>query len=132
MNKKSKNIENIFIICTYTDIVCFTYIEDHFITNETNIYVNNINSKIKCGTALRINSKNPNLVAHAEEDEQTILIITGHKNGQILVWKNFVLERELANYNCEILNIDNNESGIFIATDAATLNWVCLYLFNFL
>lgn len=113
-----------FIICTYSDIICFTYKDDHFITNETNIYNHKITSKIKCGTALRINNKNPSLMAHAEEQDKTTLIITGHKNGQVLIWENFSIKLELANYKSEILNIGNSLLGVVIATDAATLHFV--------
>lgn len=126
--KLSAGSSSMFVLLTSTDIICFTYFDNHFITNETNIKLHKINSKIKCGTALRLNSKNSNLSANALEDEKDILIVTGHKNGQVLVWRNFILEKELGNYKCEILSVSNNQNGIFVATDAATLIWVSLIL----
>jgi len=131
--KKEKNLENMFIICTYTDIICFTYKDDHFITNEIDIAEHKVTSKIKCGTALRINMKNSSLMAHAEEGDKTTLIITGHKNGQVLIWEQLSLKSELANYKNEILNIGNSQLGVVIATDAATLHFVIFtFTFNFI
>ena len=58
--KLSAGSSSMFVLLTSTDIICFTYFDNHFITNETNIKLHRINSKIKCGTALRLNSKNSN------------------------------------------------------------------------
>lgn len=53
---------------------------------KANIYLNNITSKINCGTALRMNSRNPNLIAHADEQDKITYIITGHRNGQVILF----------------------------------------------
>lgn len=55
---------------------------------KANIYLNNITSKINCGTALRMNSRNPNLIAHADEQDKITYIITGHRNGQVILFIN--------------------------------------------
>ena len=76
-------------------------------TNEVNIKANNFNSPIKCGTALRINKANPELKAFVEEESEKTYIITGHKNGQVIIWENLSYSMELPSYKIEILKIVN-------------------------
>lgn len=82
-NELNHKLGATFIICTYNEIYFFTYLNDHFLSKKIFIGNSNIKTKITCGTAVRINANNPNLVAHAEEHEKTTLIITGHRNGQV-------------------------------------------------
>ena len=129
--KQFQEISKTFVVCSETSIIQFTLTKGHFVSSETSIEENDILSPIKCATALRVNSINPELKAYSNSKDEIILVITGHKNGQVLVWEGLELREELANYKHEILNIVTSEFGVVIATDAASLHLVYILSLKF-
>ena len=67
---------DIFVVCSYEEITKFEYIEGHLKMFTVNI-LRNTKSQIKCGTALFLNKDSPQMRAYAEEDQESLVIITG-------------------------------------------------------
>ncbi len=84
--KLKKNIQpkptaNSFFASTAWDLIHFSYINGHFITNETNIKSHKIKTPITCGTAFevsraKVRSKNVN----SGPKEDLIMIMSGNKS----------------------------------------------------
>ena len=76
--EESNELEDKFIICTYNEISEYCYKDGHLETNEVNLSKQyDIKSRIRCGTALRINAENPYLKAYADSKKESTFIITG-------------------------------------------------------
>lgn len=76
---------------------------------------------INCGSSFLINRENPKLRAYADEEQKTLVLLTGHRDGKVLVWNmqqdGIAFEKVLSDYKHEIIEIVQLESGIGIATE---------------
>ena len=86
---------------------------------------------ITCGCAFLMNGKNPELRAYADETSEIMLLLTGHKDGKVLVWdyeEDFTYSRVLADYKHEIIEIIHLKSGVGIATEDSFIHLWDLFL----
>lgn len=76
---------------------------------------------ITCGSCYLINKENPELRAYADMQSKSLVLLTGHKNGKVLIWNfedgEFLYNRVLSDYKHEIVEIVQLDSGIGIATE---------------
>lgn len=81
-----------------------------------------INSPIKCSTAIRINLKSPYLKAYSDEKSKSLVIVTGHMNGSVYQWENLESCIEVVTYKNSIETITTYDHGFIISTDASTIH----------
>jgi len=62
--------------------------------------------------------------AYVHESDKSLIFLTGHSGGKVLVWENLVLREELVDYRSEILAITCLDFGVVIATDSSFLYFV--------
>ncbi|KAL4455920.1 hypothetical protein ABPG73_008674 [Tetrahymena malaccensis] len=135
-----EDFQNSFIVCTSRKILMLHYQNGHFQKAEINLNKGEENqqiSDITCAAALRLNDEQPYLKAFQKEEDSCIVIITGHSDGQIYMWRNMdesenekinieeeTREKSQAGQN-SIVCIVTYQYGIIVATGASMI-----YLFD--
>jgi len=115
---------NSFFACTEDSVFVFTHRNGQFKTGELYIQEYEIASPISCCVAMKVNVDNPYLKAYANENDKSLVFLTGHSGGKVFVWENYVLREELVDYKSEILAITCLDFGVVIATDSSFLYFV--------
>ena len=120
-----EDYDSSFIICTLKSILLFQYFEGHFITKELFFDLYGIVSPLTCATSLRINLKNPYLKVYQEDNQKSIVILSGHENGSVNLWENFETVEEIYFDKKEkkdpIVCIATYSYGIIIGTNPSTI-----------
>lgn len=64
---------------------------------------------ITCGCCYLMNKENPELRAYSDNDSKSLVLLTGHKDGKVLVWDyeedEFIFDKVLSDYKHEIIEI---------------------------
>lgn len=131
--------QNSFFVINKQQIILFYYFDGHFMTTEIDISNFEIKQPIICATVYKIVktiivqsqvqldqsnmksvSKNTSQVVDQQEQENAIMIVTGHKGGAICVWENFDIREEQIETNLkeDIVCIASCYHGVLFATDA--------------
>ncbi|KAL4497254.1 hypothetical protein ABPG72_011189 [Tetrahymena utriculariae] len=117
------NYDNTFIVCSAKQLILFHYFDGHFITYDINFSYFDIEEDLTCATSVRIPYSKYSKVEDKKQ-ENLILIITGHQNGRINIWKNFENQNQfIKKYEDDIISMVNFVFGILVATYNKVYLW---------